>query len=152
MELKMTELTYREMTEKDLDAVVIVENQSFSSPWTRQAFNDELENQLAYYLLAIFDDRVVGYVGMWLILDEAHITNVAVLPSYRKLGIGKCMMRKALDIAKAKGALSMTLEVRPSNAVALVLYKNIGFENAGLRKKYYEDTQEDAIIMWLREL
>jgi len=148
----MTELTYRKMTATDLDAVVIVENQSFSTPWTRQAFYEELENQLAYYLLAVLDDTVVGYVGMWLILDEAHITNVAVLPSCRKLGIGKSMMQKALDIAKANGAVSMTLEVRPSNAPALALYKNLGFENAGVRKNYYEDTNEDAIIMWLREI
>jgi [ribosomal protein S18]-alanine N-acetyltransferase len=148
----MTELIYREMTATDLDSVVIVENQSFSTPWTRQAFCEELENQLAYYLLAVLDDTVVGYVGMWLILDEAHITNVAVLPSCRKLGIGKAMMQKALDIAKAKGIISMTLEVRPSNAPALALYKNLGFENAGVRKNYYEDTNEDAIIMWLCEI
>ncbi|MBP2632721.1 MAG: ribosomal-protein-alanine acetyltransferase [Firmicutes bacterium] len=148
----MTEITYREMTIADLDAVVTVENQSFVSPWSRQAFCDELYNQLAHYLLAVMEETVIGYVGMWLIIDEAHITNVAVLPSYRKLGIGKCMMQKALDVAKERGAVSMTLEVRPSNAPALALYKNLGFEHAGVRKNYYEDTQEDAIIMWLREI
>lgn len=148
----MTEITYREMTAEDIDAVVAVEQQSFSAPWTRQAFCEELENRLAYYLLAVMDDMVIGYTGMWLIVDEAHITNVAVLPSYRKLGIGKGMMQKALDIAKTKGAGSMTLEVRPSNTPALALYEKLGFEQAGLRKNYYEDTQEDAIIMWLRAI
>lgn len=147
----MTEITYREMTIADIDAVVTVENQSFTSPWSRQAFCDELKNQLAHYLLAVMKDRVIGYVGMWLIIDEVHITNVAVLPSYRKLGIGKCMMQKAIGFAKARGAASMTLEVRPSNTPALALYKKLGFEHAGVRKNYYEDTQEDAIIMWLRE-
>lgn len=148
----MTEITYREMEIADIDGVVMVENQSFTSPWSRQSFYDELKNQLAHYLLAVMEDTVIGYVGMWLIIDEAHITNVAVLPRYRKLGIGKCIMQKALDIAKARGAVSMTLEVRPSNTPAMALYKKLGFEHAGVRKNYYEDTQEDAIIMWLREI
>ena len=86
------------------------------------------------------------------ILDEAHITNVAVLPEYRKQGIGEKMMREILRIAKEHGAVAMTLEVRPSNAPALALYHKFGFVSEGIRKQYYEDNGEDAIIMWLRNI
>ncbi|WP_110955951.1 ribosomal protein S18-alanine N-acetyltransferase [Anaerosinus massiliensis] len=148
----MTEIVFRKMVEADIDHVVSVENASFSSPWARQSFCEELENQLAYYLLATSGDAVIGYVGMWIIIDEAHITNVAVLPSHRRLGIGEAMMQEALVVAKSKGACAMTLEVRASNLAAKNLYEKLGFESSGVRKNYYEDTQEDAIIMWLRDI
>lgn len=148
----MTEIVFRKMVEADIDHVVAVENASFSSPWARQSFCEELENKLAYYLLATSGDAVIGYVGMWIIIDEAHITNVAVLPSHRRLGIGEAMMQEALVVAKSKGACAMTLEVRASNLAAKNLYEKLGFKPSGVRKNYYEDTQEDAIIMWLRDI
>jgi len=98
------------------------------------------------------DGKVVGYAGMWLILDEAHITNVAVHPGYRRNKIGRSLMLEIIRRAALMGINRMTLEVRPSNAPARRLYTALGFEERGLRKRYYTDTNEDAIIMWRENL
>lgn len=148
----MTEIAFRKMTEEDLLGVMALENLSFRSPWCMQSFVEELNNPVAYYLLAIDGETVVGYAGVWVIFDEAHITNVAILPAYQRQGLGACMMYKIMCKAKEKGACSMTLEVRPSNTAALALYQKLGFYSAGVRKNYYKDTQEDAMIMWLKTL
>ena len=145
-------LTFKQMTQADVDEVVQVEENSFNHPWSKQSFSEEAANPVAYYLLPLQADEIIGYVGVWFILDEAHITNVAVLPEYRKQGIGEKMMREILRIAKARGVVAMTLEVRPSNAPALALYHKLGFVSEGIRKQYYEDNGEDAIIMWLRNI
>ncbi len=144
------EVHFAPMQEKHLTQVLAIEKNSFSLPWPRQSFVYELQhNNLAYYLVALHGaDRVVGYAGMWIILDEAHITNVAVHPHYRCCKIGTALMLEMIDKALLLGAEKMTLEVRTSNKPARNLYKNLGFMEKGVRKKYYSDTQEDAIIMW----
>ncbi|KIL50589.1 ribosomal protein S18-alanine N-acetyltransferase [Jeotgalibacillus soli] len=143
-------LTFRWMTMDDIDAVMSVEEQSFSSPWKRVAFENELTiNEFAKYLLLEWEGEIVGYCGMWLIVDEAHITNVAILPNYRGKKLGEALMRQIMMIATASGAKSMTLEVRVSNLIAQSLYRKLGFHNGGIRKQYYSDNQEDALVMWV---
>jgi ribosomal-protein-alanine N-acetyltransferase len=132
----------------DLDDVLEVERRSYATPWSRRAFVSELtENAYAHYLVARHDGRVIGYVGMWLILEECHITNVAVHPDWRGRGVGKLLMGSAIAFAEAAGARRITLEVRRSNLVAQHLYESFGFRNVGVRKGYYTDNHEDAFIM-----
>lgn len=139
------------MRMEDLDDIETIENLSFRIPWPRQAFVRELcENTLARYFTVRDNGRAVAYGGMWLILDEAHITNIAVHPRHRGKGIGKALLKGMIDYGISKGIKSFTLEVRESNHAAIALYSRLGFRRAGTRKGYYPDTREDAIIMWLR--
>lgn len=137
----------------DLDGVLEVEAHSFPSPWSRQAFIQELtSNRFAHYRVARAGHRIVGYAGMWVVLDEAHVTNVAVHPDWRGRGLGKGLMLDLFAQALEQGAVRMTLEVRISNHVAQRLYTQLQFKPAGVRKGYYSDTGEDALIMWLDPL
>lgn len=134
----------------DLSRIEVIENHSFSAPWPRQAFYNELVfNQFAHYTVVTVDGIVAGYCGFWLILDEAHITNIAIHPDYRGTGLGEATLLYVMDLARKLGADKMTLEVRVSNTVAQSLYDKLGFTRAGLRKEYYTDNKEDAIIMWV---
>ena len=110
------------------------------------------QNDFALYIVAVYDGAVIGYGGMWLIFNEAHITNVAVRPDLRGKNIGKALMLEIIRQAVLRGADSMTLEVRPSNKIARRLYQGLGFKERGVRKHYYADTNEDAIIMWKENL
>lgn len=143
-------VTFRRMTVQDVEAVYEIEKQSFTLAWTKEAFEQEmLKNEFAYYVLAETAAGIVGYCGMWLVMDEAHITNIAISPSQRGKKLGEALMKAAMETAKAQGAKLMTLEARVSNIVALNLYKKLGFKNGGIRKGYYTDNQEDAIVMWV---
>lgn len=143
-------ITFRKMTVEDLDDVIEVEVNSFATPWSRDAFYNELtKNQFAHYLVAEVDEKVVGYCGVWIIVDEAHITNIALLPDYRGLKLGEALMGRIMEIARDLGALRITLEVRVSNERAQNLYRKFGFEEGALRKQYYTDNMEDALVMWV---
>jgi len=132
-----------------LDQVLKIERVSFPTPWSREAFLSELlQNSLAHYFTCFCGDELIGYGGMWIIVDEAHITNVAVHPDYRGQRVGEIIMLHLMAQAMERGAYKMTLEVRPSNLSAQNLYNRLGFEAVGRRKGYYTDTHEDAIIMW----
>ncbi|MGE5654047.1 MAG: ribosomal protein S18-alanine N-acetyltransferase [Bacillota bacterium] len=145
----MQERIIRPMTVADIDQVLGIEALSFPTPWSRFAFTSELtQNTYAYYMVADVDGAVVAYAGVWVVLEEGHITNVAVHPKFRGQGLGEQMMLAIMGRAKAKGAERVTLEVRVSNDVAHNLYTKLGFVDRGLRKGYYTDTKEDAIIMW----
>ena len=145
----MSSFYIRPMTAMDLDKVSEIEKLCFSTPWSRESFRIEIEdNRCARYFVAVYQDEIVGYGGMWLIVDEAHITNVAVHPSYRGVGIGESIMRTLIEVAVSLGAIRMTLEVRVSNMIAQNLYKKLGFRGVGIRKQYYADNNEDALIMW----
>lgn len=145
----MGSIIFTKMRLQDIDSVLEVEKKSFKTPWSRFAFLCELrDNQFAYYLVVKDGNKVIGYGGMWIILNEAHITNIAIDPDYRGKKLGEKLMIKLMDIAKKKGADKMTLEVRRSNYIAKRLYKKLGFEVRGVRKGYYVDTNEDALIMW----
>ncbi|MFM1655683.1 ribosomal protein S18-alanine N-acetyltransferase [Brevibacillus sp. B_LB10_24] len=142
---------FRFMTLEDVEAVAELERLSFPTPWPLEAFVNELTiNQNAKYVVAVRGGRVIGYCGMWLILDEAHITNVAIHPDSRGQKIGEQLMRQMMDLAKMLGGAQMTLEVRPSNQVARNLYAKLGFKEHGRRKRYYSDNNEDALIMWVK--
>ena len=138
------------MTVDDLDQVMEVEVNSFTIPWSQEAFFNELtKNQFARYLIVEVDQKVVGYCGVWIIIDEAHITNIALLPEYRGLKLGEALMGKVMELAREMGALRVTLEVRVSNERAQNLYRKFGFEEGAIRKQYYTDNMEDALVMWV---
>lgn len=142
-----------EMRLADLDQVVEIEKLCYQTPWSRQAFVSELvTNEYAHYIVCRLSGKIVGYAGMWVILDEAHVTNIAVHPDYRGRGLGRLLLKELIERAKCRGATKMTLEVRKSNTVAQNLYYSFGFEARGIRKGYYSDTNEDAIIMWKDDL
>ena len=137
----------------DIDAVQVVERASFPVPWPANAFRHELtQNKNAHYIVAKEGDHIVGYAGLWLSLDEAHITTFAVLPDYRRRKIGERMLVAVFDRAVRLGAEWLTLEVRASNLPAQRLYEKYGFRPAGIRRRYYSDNNEDAIIMWTERL
>jgi [ribosomal protein S18]-alanine N-acetyltransferase len=143
-------ITFRNMTVDDLDEVMEVELKSFTVPWSKEAFFNELtKNQFAHYLIVEVDQRVVGYCGVWIIIDEAHITNIALLPEYRGMKLGEALMARVMEQSREMGALRMTLEVRVSNEKAQNLYRKFGFEEGAIRKQYYTDNMEDAIVMWV---
>jgi ribosomal-protein-alanine N-acetyltransferase len=132
----------------DLDAVQAIERASFTSPWPPNAYRSELEsNRLATYLVARVGEDVVGYGGMWLMVDEGHITTFAVHPTWRRQRIGERLLLAFLDLASDRGAHEATLEVRLSNLPARRLYEKFGFRPVGLRPRYYSDNGEDALIM-----
>jgi ribosomal-protein-alanine N-acetyltransferase len=146
----MKKIVIEMMTVDDIDNVVEVENNCFSIPWSKASFLREVENnEIALYLVAKIENKAVGYIGVWRIIDEGHITNVAVHSDYRGLGIGSMLVSELLSLCKKDGINSFTLEVRKSNEIAQKLYRKYGFEERGIRKKYYEDNKEDAVIMWL---
>lgn len=141
---------YRMMTLSDVDAVLGVEQAVFNHPWTRDAFDNELQNnRFALYLVAELGTKIIGYCGMWVVFEDSHITNIAILPEYRGLKVGETLMRKAMILARMKQATSMSLEVRVSNHIAQGLYQKLGFQNGGIRKRYYTDNHEDAQVMWV---
>lgn len=143
--------SFRFMAEEDIDQVLVIEHKSFTLPWSRDAFINELtKNQFAVYLVLEDDDAVIGYCGAWIVVDEAHVTNIAVLPEYRGRKLGEALMKKMMEAAKELGAVTMTLEARVTNIAAQSLYRKLGFQNGGIRKNYYTDNQEDAIVMWVK--
>ncbi len=139
----------RAMAAADIAAIVILEEKIFACPWSEQAFIEELGNQLAHYYLLIVEDEIVAYLGYWQILDEAHITNIAVAPEQRRKGYASYLLTSVLEMMKKENLQSITLEVRASNVAAQNLYSQFGFQFAGKRKGYYADNKEDAYIMWL---
>ena len=147
------EFLVRAMTTDDLDGVMAVEQEAFPAPWSRSAFAEELEkNRLARYLVALDGETIVGYAGTWLVINEAHVTNVAVHATRRHEGIGRLLMEALMKLARDEGMESMTLEVRVSNEPAKALYQQLGFVSAGIRKSYYSETKEDALILWREKL
>ncbi|GIO51815.1 ribosomal protein S18-alanine N-acetyltransferase [Paenibacillus cellulositrophicus] len=142
-------LTFRPMTLEDIPAVMVIEHDAFTLPWTEEAFRNELtHNHFARYMMMEWNGEPVGYAGMWTVIDEAHVTNIAVLSPYRGRKWGERLLLELMKTASQLGMKRMTLEVRVSNRVAQNLYMKMGFEPAGLRKGYYSDNQEDAMIMW----
>ena len=144
----MSEPVIRFMRLKDVDAVAAIEEATFARPWSRESFRQELtRNAVARYLVAEEGGKILGYAGAWVILDESHITNIAVLEEARGRGIGKRLTTQLLQILSNLGACYATLEVRVSNERAQYLYKSLGFVSVGKRKRYYEDNNEDAYLM-----
>lgn len=137
----------RKMTEQDLDEVMMIEKESFSLPWSRESYLGELKNSFANYIVCDCAGDIAGYAGIWVVFEEAHITNVAVRKSFRCQGIGLALMAETERIARTKKAIRILLEVRPSNEVALQMYQNLNYMQTALRKAYYSDNGEDAMVM-----
>jgi len=147
-----TPLTVDAMRTADIEAVHEIERLSFSTPWPTYAFEQELRgNRLAQYVVARVGtadgERVVGFAGLWLMVDEGHITTFGVHPDWRRQGVGARLLLRLVDIALELGAARMTLEVRVSNNAAQELYRRFGFTIAGTRVRYYTDDGEDAFVM-----
>ena len=140
--------------EQDLDGVLAVEAESFSNPWTRAMYAWELQNRSMCHILLVRtpDCRVAGFCAFWLVFDEIHINNIAMRPGFRAQGIGSALLRQALAEGRQLGARRATLEVRASNEGARRLYERMGFYVAGIRRNYYSEPVEDALILWRDEL
>ncbi len=145
----MSDIRIEPLAKHHLDDLLKVETLCFPTPWTRETFLYELEsNKLAHYWVALLVEEVIGYAGMWYILDEGHITNIAVHPLHRREGVGSKLLHSLLLTAIASSLMDVTLEVRRSNQAAIALYERYGFQVEGVRKAYYADNGEDALIMW----
>jgi len=146
------DVTLRLMEEEDLDQILEVSSLSLKESWSKSSFFNELSNSLARYMIAEINNKIVGFAGVWIIVDEGHITNIAVHPDFRGQGIGEKLVLSLLNQACNWTINAFTLEVRDSNIIAQNLYKKLSFIEEGRRKNYYSDNNEDAIIMWRRSL
>ncbi len=145
---KAPDILIRRMQLKDVDEVAAIERATFARPWSRESFRQEMErNKAARYLVAEKGGRVIGYAGAWIILDESHITNIAVAEAERGCGVGRKLTEALMQYIANLGAAYATLEVRVSNERAQRLYKSLGFVSVGKRKRYYDDNGEDAFLM-----
>jgi len=149
---RTSEAVIRRMTLEDLPEVLQIDQLSFPLPWSERSYRFELtENTASHMLVSVCNDdgrpRVVGYAGFWMVIDEAHISTLAVHPDYRRAGLGAELLRTVLDEAARSGAAMATLEVRVSNQAAVNLYHKFGFQIVGRRAKYYRDNGEDALLM-----
>ncbi len=144
------EVIIRRMTEADLDQAAELELRCFSVPWTLGMLEEELANEHALYLAAAHGEQILGYAGAWLVFEEGHITNIAVDPDTRRKGIGRLLLSALIEGMQGGGVTSATLEVRRGNTAAIALYASFGFKVEGMRRGYYPDNDEDALIMWSR--
>lgn len=135
------------MGEKHLDKLAELEKVCFSQPWSREALAEELENDSAYFFVAETDGEASGYVGLIITAGQSYITNIAVFPKFRRMGIAKKLFEKLFDIAEKYRLEFISLEVRPTNTAATALYSSLGFKEIGLRKHFYRNPTEDALIM-----
>lgn len=141
-------MNIREMCTADLEQVYTIEEKLFSIPWSKKSFEDALANSENIYLVAQEENQILGYCGLWGVVGEGQITNVAVDKMHQKKGIGGMLLAALLDKGEKKGIGAYTLEVRESNKPALALYEKFNFKNVGIRKNYYEEPTEHAVIMW----
>ena len=141
-----------EMMETDLSKVCVIEEETFSEPWSREDFLSSMKEPNNEYLIAKMEDTLVGYCGYWGIAGEGYIYNVAVRKEYRQQNIGYQLLNALIERACMKGIASLTLEVRISNIGAIRLYEKLGFVHAGVRKDFYTKPKEDAIIMWWKRI
>jgi ribosomal-protein-alanine N-acetyltransferase len=140
------------MRTEDVDAVVELDKRCFPTPWSAGAYLTEVHNSSAYYVVARIDGRIVGYAGMWLIMDEAHVTTIGVDPAYRGYKIGERILVNLIDEAIKRHANRATLEVRKHNMVAQNLYLKYGFQVVAVRRGYYTNNNEDALVMWTNNM
>jgi ribosomal-protein-alanine N-acetyltransferase len=141
-------------SEADIEAIIAVEHASFTNPWTRDMYLAELENRgVSFFFVARDDTRqIVGFCAFWRVLDELHINNLAVLPAARRTGVASALLRRVLAEGAKLGARRATLEVRRSNEIARRLYERFGFSVAGVRRGYYSQPTEDALVLWRESL
>ena len=145
-------ITVRAMTKSDVKPVYEIETLSFRTPWSYRSLMGELKNRVAHYTVLEKDEEIIGYCGMWVLFEEAHITNIAIHPEHRGNGYGKQLLQASMRVATSFGAEMMTLEVREHNTVAQRMYDEMDFSQQGRRKRYYTDTGEDALLLWNRNI
>lgn len=146
--IPLEKIQFRSMRIEDIEQICAIEQEAFPTPWTYAAFKNEIiHNFYAHYLVMEVERQVIGYGGMWTVMGEAHVTNIAIRKDYRGKKLGHLLMAELQATARFLGAEKMILEVRPSNIAARELYRKYGFEPVGIRKGYYTDNHEDAIVM-----
>lgn len=145
-------INYKAMDKSHIEGVFELSKISFPIPWTLESISHELENNMAHYIIAENDvtGEVIGFVGVWIVVGEGSITNIAVHPTFKRMGIASSLLAEIFELCSKENCNDITLEVRQSNIPAQNLYKKHGFIEEGLRKKYYQDNGENAIIMWRR--
>ena len=149
--MSVSAVTVRKMKKEDLDRVSQIEKECFSTPWSRDAFEDMIDNEAALYMVAEDNRYIVSNCGVIVAAGEGDICNVAVDPSYRKRGIAKLLLTRIMEEAsKELSVYAFTLEVRISNKAAISLYEKLGFVNEGIRPGFYTSPKEDAVIFWKR--
>ena len=142
-------VNFRGADQNDAQALALLDAICFSVPWPLAAFEQEFSGEHnAFYIVAEAEGEIIAYCGLWAILDEGHITNVAVHPAYRRQGLASMLVKALMTASLELGLIRFTLEVRESNAGAIALYEGLGFKQAGRRKGYYADNKEDALILW----
>lgn len=147
-------VTIKKMTADDVDKIIAIESEAYGEHhWSKDSFLNEIHNELArYYTLFTSSGEIAGYAGTWHILDEAHITNIAISPNYRRKHYGEALLKRIIDDCYLEMIKYITLEVRVSNAPAINLYTKYGFSSFGTRKGYYQNNNEDALIMWTKNI
>lgn len=140
-------LTFVPLAEEHIDQVLAIEQEAYVEAWTRGMFHQEIRSIMSHFYVAFLDQTLVGYVGLWKVMEEGHITSVTVRQDYRGRGYGRALVQFVLDTAAGMGLEEATLEVRESNRTAIGLYESMGFTQTGRRKNYYAKTNEDAILM-----
>lgn len=146
-------LSVAPMATSDIAAVGRIERACFTTVWPSDAFYNELSsNKLAHYFVGRVGDRVVGYGGIWVIMEDSHVTTLAVDPEFRRRRFGEALLLRLIDEAIERSAAWMTLEVRESNVGAQQLYRKYGFTTVTMRSGYYSDDNESALIMWAGSL
>ncbi len=148
------EIKIRRMQKSDVDNVISIEKKAYGDHhWSKESFLNEISNELARYNCAVDNDgNLLGYSGCWQILEEVHITNIAVSPDFRRQKVGETLLKKIIDDCYENKAKYITLEVRVSNIPAINLYEKFGFKSLGVRKGYYQNNNEDALIMWTENI
>ncbi len=147
----MKGLRFERLAEAHLPEVLAIEAESNPAPWSEESFRGEITNPQSVFLVAVAEGRVAGFGGVWIVVDEAHVTTLAVAPELRRKRIGIAIMEALLEVAAARGARCSTLEVRAGNAAAIALYEGLGYVRTAERKRYYQG-KEDAAVMWLDRL
>ena len=150
--MEQEKITIRKMNIEDIPAVFEIEQSIFSIPWSEKSFKDSLESENTNFVVALCNDEIVGYIGMYVFGEEADISNVAVSLKHRRKHIAQNMLDYILDWSQNKKIKNLTLEVRETNVPAIKLYEKNGFKEAGIRKDYYEKPKENAVIMWKQNL
>jgi [ribosomal protein S18]-alanine N-acetyltransferase len=145
-------LRLEELRENHIPKILEIENRTNGAPWSERAFRNELSHSDRFFLVATSGESVVGYGGVWLVIDEAHVTTLAVAEEERRHGIGEKLMIDLLIKSRDAGMVCSTLEVRAGNLAAIKLYEKLGYKETARRKGYYPDNREDAIVMWLYDL
>jgi ribosomal-protein-alanine N-acetyltransferase len=149
---KDNKVRFEPLQESHIPAILDIERVTNSAPWSERSFRNELTNAQSVFLVGFQGSEIVAYGGMWLCVDEAHITTVAVAPDHRRNGIGRGLMLELLRIAHERHMACSTLEVRAGNEPAISLYQSLGYVETARRKSYYPDNKEDAVVMWKYEL